>query len=35
MIEDGYNEIMNVDVSQTVIDQMTEAYKEKCPQLKF
>lgn len=32
MVNDGYQNIMNVDISQIVIDAMTEKYKE-MPQL--
>ena len=35
MYEDGYTTISNVDISDIVIDQMQEYYKEKIPSLKF
>ena len=35
MHEDGYPNITNIDISQTVIDMMTEAYKEKLPNMPF
>jgi len=35
MFEDGYQQITNVDISFTVIKQMTEYYKEKIPQMTF
>lgn len=34
MIEDGFAQVMNVDASRVVIDQMTEKYKDK-PALQF
>ena len=35
MFEDGFQQITNVDISFTVIKQMTEYYKEKIPQMTF
>ena len=35
MIDDGFQNIMNIDFSKNVIDKMTEHYAEKMPQLKF
>ena len=35
MYEDGYQHITNIDISFTVIKQMQEMYKEKCPNLAF
>ena len=33
MYEEGYTQIVNVDISKTVTDAMTEMYKSKCPQM--
>ena len=33
MFEDGYQHITNIDISFTVVKQMQEMYKEKCPNL--
>jgi len=33
MYEDGFQNITNVDISFTVVKQMQEMYKEKCPSL--
>lgn len=35
MYEDGYQHITNIDYSFTVVKQMQELYKEKCPNLPF
>ena len=35
MYEEGYEHITNIDISFTVIKQMTELYKEKCPNMVF
>ena len=35
LFEDGYETIDNIDSSQEVIDQMTEYYREKVPELDF
>ena len=35
MIEDGYQNITSIDMSENVINQMTEKYKDTFPQLKF
>ena len=35
MYEDGYEHITNIDISLTVIGQMTELYKDKCPNMVF
>lgn len=35
MYEDGYQHIMNIDISFTVVKQMQEMYKEKIPNLSF
>ena len=35
MYEEGYEHITNIDISFTVIKQMTEMYKEKCPNMVF
>ena len=35
MFDDNYPNITNVDISQTVIDQMTNYYKEKIPSMSF
>ena len=35
MFEDGFQNITSVDISFTVIKQMTEYYKEKIPQLSY
>lgn len=35
MHEDGFKSIVNMDISRTVIDQMNEKYKEKCPELQW
>ena len=35
MYEEGYEHITNIDISFTVIKQMTELYKEKCPSMVF
>jgi hypothetical protein len=33
MYEEGYNHITNIDISMTVIKQMSDMYKEKCPNM--
>ena len=33
MYEEWYENITNIDISFTVIKQMQEAYKEKCPNM--
>jgi hypothetical protein len=33
MYEEGFENVTNVDISYTVIKQMTELYKEKCPNM--
>ena len=35
MYEEEYEHIINIDISFTVIKQMTELYKEKCPNMVF
>ena len=35
MYEDGYTSITSVDISDIVIEQMQEYYREKVPALKF
>ena len=35
MYEEGFEHITNIDISFTVIKQMTEMYKEKCPNMVF
>ena len=33
MYEEGYNHITNIDISMTVVKQMTDLFKEKCPNM--
>ena len=35
MFEDGYQHVNNIDISFTVVKQMTEAYKERYPTLVY
>jgi len=35
MYEDGYQHVSNIDISYTVVKQMTEAYKERFPTLVY
>ena len=35
MYEEEYEHVINIDISFTVIKQMTELYKEKCPNMVF
>ena len=35
MFEDGYQHISNIDISFTVVKQMTEQYKERFPTLVY
>ena len=35
MVDDGYQNITNIDTSEGLIEQMTAKYKDSYPQLKF
>jgi len=35
MFDDGYQHITNVDISTTVVKQMTELYREKYPTMSY
>ena len=35
MADDGYDKITNIDISYTVVKQMSEYYKDKCPTLLY
>lgn len=35
MFDDGYQHITNIDISTTVVKQMTELYREKYPTMSY
>jgi hypothetical protein len=35
MYEDGYTDILNIDISDVVIEKMKEHYQEKCPLMQW